>query len=156
MKFIAIDPGTYRTGFAYFKDGDPVEVGHIEVTGGGPDRVNAIVFNIEKEIGKYEIDAVVCEEPVSRYKSTSILHVLFFEIRRYAKKIKLPFYSYLPGQVKKYQGKSNMPKSVMAAALSQNYGIAGLTEDECDAVALGLYHAGIIKMQELADESNNR
>jgi len=141
-RFIAIDPSSTVLGYAIF-DGDPIEWGVIDVSREGyATKYAAIVQRLEKLRLTHGFAAVAMERAFKHPEhNTSALQVAVATVRQWAKSHRLRFDIYSP---------STWKRSARVVCLHYRRLGANPSEHITDAVGLGLHHAGVLRLEEMA------
>ena len=154
---LALDQSSYTTGYAVFKDGNPVVINHFTAVGDNlGNRLEQIRDKIISLIKEYDIDEVVFEDiqlqdingnRETGIKTFKILAEVFGVVHELVTELKID-YTIVPTIVLKstfkIAGKGRAKEKKMAQAwVLETYGLK-CTEDEADAACIGTH---IIKKQ---------
>lgn len=154
---LALDQSSHTTGFAVFKDGDPVVISHFDAPGQElGDRLEYIRNKIISLVQQYEIDEVVFEDiqlqdtEGSREKGIKTFKVLaevFGVVHELVNELDVD-YTIVPPIVWKatfkIAGKGRSQEKKMAQAYIKSALGLACTEDEADAACIALH---VIKKQ---------
>lgn len=152
MRFIALDPGSRFTGWAVF-DGDGlvawgrIVADKVEYSS----RFQFIVNELGKLLDQFNFEEVAVEEAV-RFEGREIpaLKVASLGIKKWAEGRRLPYSKYNVATWKaSVVGNGHAGKEATARNILLRYPSlpADLSEHEYDAIAIGVYHAGILNLQ---------
>lgn len=157
-RLLAIDPGTYRCGYAVFNDGYPTEAGTLEVKGELEQRIANLVARLEAVAAQLEVQEIACEKAWGRnFRPAPELEAFIRRLRRWARGKRLAFHLYNTQSV--YGGK--WPREVIRAGIRQVLLThwpreIKLGDDALDAVAIGYYHVGRVRLIELGGNSGTQ
>ena len=149
---LALDQSSHTTGFAVFKDGDPVVISHFEAPGQElGDRLEYIRNKIISLVQKYEIDEVVFEDiqlqdvngsRETGIKTFKVLAEVFGVVHELVNELDVD-YTIVPPIVWKatfkIAGKGRTQEKKMAQAYIQSTLGLACTEDEADAACIALH-----------------
>lgn len=157
MKIIALDPGTWITGYAIFRDTSETgrihamslhSFGSIKAPNGTEveDRIKWIMESVDQLL---PVDTVVCEaQPTMKGRVSPELAVLIRRFRRWATKLNVPWEPINTSTVtaemrralpKLLKGEKRLPAETRALGVQKIYGLppGSLGQDILDAVAVG-------------------
>lgn len=157
MKIVALDPGTYVTGYAIFRDSSETGRAHAMALhsfgsikppkGELEDRIRFIMESVNQLL---PVDIVVCEaQPTMRGKVSPELQVMIRRFRRWAtNSLKVPWQpintSTVTATMRRHIGNpapgiKRIPPLTRAMGIQKIYGISpeGVAQDVIDAVAVG-------------------
>ena len=151
-RFLALDPGTYHCGMAYFYQNAPVAYSVVHIPQGWEidERIRAIVEDVDRWVEDHApdgIDLVACERAtgIEGRQPAPEVQVLIRRLRRWATRRKAGFYTYHPSTVLA----SVRPRGVRLATKDLlRLGVLGLypgvslaaDQDAYDAIAVGHCH----------------
>jgi Holliday junction resolvasome RuvABC endonuclease subunit len=163
-RFIAIDPSTTFTGWAVFQDEGLVAWGVIDTRKDAyADRFVKIVAGIALAYTQYRFQEIVVEDVKfawggsNRNRNIAGLQAVFRSLKDYATTSNFPFTAYNPATWKNsVVGDSHASKATTKANICWRFpGLPrNLTEHEYDAVGIGVYHGGILKLETLSERGN--
>lgn len=156
-RFIAIDPSTTWTGWAVFQDELLVAWGHINTKGTSyADRFSFIVENLAAVCVKYGVREIAVEDVKfawhgkNRNRNIAGLQVVFRSIQDWAKEVQFPMKAHNPANWKNaVVGHSGASKETTKENICFRFPRLSrdLTEHEYDAIGIGLYHGGLLKLE---------
>jgi Holliday junction resolvasome RuvABC endonuclease subunit len=155
-RFLALDPSSTVTGWAVFDDDRLVAWGKIDTKKVEYSfRFQFIVNELVKVRQEYAFQEVAAEETKFAWKGRQIaaLRIAFVSIQKWTERNKLPFRKYNVSSWKNsVLGNQHATKDDTAATVRMIFPRlpAGLGEHEVDAIGVGLYHAGILKLEGMA------
>ena len=149
MKLLALDQATRTTGFAIFKDGIPIKIGHFTIIKDDfAERLVEIRNTVIKLIEEYDIDTVAFEDiqlqnnVVQNVKTYKMLAEVFGVILELLQERKMTYHIVAPNVWKatfKIAGHGReVEKKLAQKYVFDNYGIK-CTQDEADAVCIGIH-----------------
>lgn len=159
-RFIAIDPSTTFTGWSVFQDELLVAWGHIN-TQGAPyaDRFSFIIESLTSAALKYGVREIAVEDVKfawhgkNRNRNIAGLQVVFRSIQDWAKEVRFPIRAHNPATWKNaVVGHPNAGKETTKENICFRFPRLqrNLTEHEYDAIGIGLYHGGLLKLEAMA------
>lgn len=154
MRVLAIDPGSVILGYAVIEDPD-ILLAQGEVQTKGVlfhNRYQFIVDNLTRLL-MYKVDTIACERVVRfRNKRVPTLEVAVIAIDKWSKSRKLPISYYSPTEWKaSVLGNSQATKDEVQWYVTQSFPhLTVITEHVADAVAIGLHHLGVERLQAMA------
>jgi len=161
-RFIAIDPSTTVTGWAVFQDDGLVAWGKINTTGAPyADRFSYIVEGLAEACVKHGAHEAAIEDikfawhGKNRNRNIAGLQVVFRSIQDWSKSIGFPLIPYNPATWKtNVVGATHAPKDVVKENICFRFPRLprDLTEHEYDAIGIGIYHAGIRKLEGMSSQ----
>ncbi len=150
MNILAIDPGTKKMGYAFFRDGKLRSSGvvsfekNLSKLSKFPERVYNIHQGIIDFLNDWEelpdFDVVVFENPFGLGCATAQINQMvgMFKTRMLEHCIDCEFLHYDASTVKKnFTGKGNATKEEMMLRAGTLYSLPDVLEDETDAIAVG-------------------
>ena len=156
-RFISLDPATPFTGWAIFQDEGLVAWGRIAVRKVEYSfRFQYVVNELIHLCQVYHFQEIAIEDvktawhSKNRFRNIAGLQIIFRSIQEWAKGVKLPLAAYNPATWKNaVVGHVHAPKEIVKNNIRFRFpGIPDdLTEHEYDAVAIGVYHGGIRKLE---------
>lgn len=160
-RFISIDPSTTFTGWAVFQDEGLVAWGKID-TRKLPfaERFQAIVREISRRASQYGVQAVAIEDVKfawkgpGRQRNIAGLQAVFRSLKDWSKGMNLPFKAYNPASWKNFVvGHVHASKGWTKDNITARFPRVpkDLTEHEYDAIAIGVYHGGILHFESMAE-----
>ncbi len=155
-RFLALDPSSTNVGWAIFDDDQLVAWGTISTKKVDYSfRFQFIVNELIHTVQSYNPTEIASEETKFRWKGREIasLRVAFVSIRKWAEKAKLPMVHYNVSTWKSsVLGDQHASKETTNATVRLIFPRlpAGLDEHAIDAIGVGVYHAGILKLQGMA------
>ena len=161
---LAIDPGTYQTGLAFFTDGQLVDYKLIRALPSGfvDFRIQYIVAECWAAVLDQEITEIACERATGYEdaRPASSVQTLIQSLRARAKKAKIPFTTYHPSTVvaavrpRGFTERRHTNKQVISMGVMMLYGLAipdlfDVEQDVLDAIAVGVCHLNKQKEKEV-------
>ena len=150
---LAIDPNLTCTGLALFEDGRLVATYPIRVARSYTvsqmaqmfEELRGYVASICEEGSK--ITEVVCEQPFGPARE---LLILCQDIKRWARRGRRAYFEYNPSQIR-----NAGQRELNRLGVRQEYGLEQITDDECDAVMVGLHHLGVRRIMDEREAIEN-
>jgi len=164
-RFIAVDPSSTFTGWAVF-EGESLVAWGVIVTRGLPfaQRFPTIVGDLSRRASQYGAQAVAIEDVKfawagggRRNRNIAGLQAGFRSVEDWAKGMNYPFFAYNPATWKNaVLDGAHASKATTKANICWRFpGLPrNLTEHEYDAVGIGVYHGGILKLETLSERGN--
>lgn len=156
MRFLALDPSSTVTGWAVFQDESLVAFGKIDTAKVEFSfRYQFIVNELSHLAQVYNFQEIAIEDTQFHWKGRDIatLRVAYMSIKKWAERVKLPITKYNVSTWKaNVIGNSKASKEMVQANISLRYQEvpADISEHEADAIAVGVYHAGLKKLEGMA------
>lgn len=161
-RFIAIDPSSTFTGWAVFEDEGLVAWGNIDARKSNyAGRFEFIIDEMTSACLKYGAQSVAIEDVKfawhgkNRNRNIAGLQVVFRSIQEWAKELSLDFTAYNPASWKNaVVGHVHASKETTRANMClrfQNLPV-DLSEHVYDAVGIGVYHFGMLKLRAMSDD----
>ncbi|MCK9602060.1 MAG: crossover junction endodeoxyribonuclease RuvC [Sphaerochaeta sp.] len=155
-RFVALDPSSLNVGWAVFQGDGLVAWGNISA--GKIDFDRRFMFLTEQlsiVARQYNPQEIAAEETKFRWKGREIasLRVAYLSIRKWAERSKIPWTQYNVATWKaSVLGDNHAGKEQTEATIRMIYPRlpAGLSEHEIDAIAVGIYHAGVRRLETMA------
>jgi len=144
-KLFAIDPGTSKSGWAFFDDGVLIECGLVTDEGDPFDRCESIARTLYYLVSSHQPTRVLCEYPHKggpgmRSKNITILFHFCGMIQAYMNHIQVPVEFIEPaiwkGQVPKDK---HQPKIIKKVKQKYDMDASDWKEDVVDAVGIGMW-----------------
>jgi Holliday junction resolvasome RuvABC endonuclease subunit len=160
-RFISVDPSTTFTGWAVFEVEALVAYGVID-TRALPfsQRFPTIIGDLSRRASQYGAQVVVIEDVKfawagvgRRNRNIAGLQAVFRSVEDWAKGMNYPFFAYNPATWKNaVLNGAHASKAVTKENICWRFPELprNLTEHEYDAVGIGVYHGGILKMENLS------
>ena len=154
-RFIAIDPASTISGWAVFQDEGLVTCGTIDARMVEYSfRPQCVINELIRLAHRYNFQEVVVEM-APRFKGTepAALKVVVNSIKHWTRGLGLPFYQYNVSSWKKHVvGNYLATKEEVAANIYLRFPrlAQGLTQHVTDAIAIGVNHAGIRRLEGMA------
>ena len=164
-RFIALDPSSTFTGWSVFQDESLVAWGKIDTRKVEYSfRFQFIVNELIHLVQQYGVQEVAIEDVKfawhgkNRNRNIAGLQIVFRSIQEWAKSVDLPLTAYNPASWKNgVVGSSHCSKETTKENLCFRFPRLprGLTEHEYDALGIGVYHAGNLKFEAMAEGGSN-
>ena len=149
MNLLALDQASHTTGYAVFKNGEPVVISHFNAKGSTiAERLVSIRQNILNLIDEHDIDTVAFEDiqlqnnVIQNVKTFKMLAEVYGVVEETLKEINIDYYIIPPVVWKatvKIAGKGREAEKKLAQKyIAETYGCT-CTEDEADAACLGTH-----------------
>lgn len=161
MRFIAIDPSTTFTGCAVFQDDGLVAWGVIDTRKlQYAERFTSIIDELSRSAARYCIQEIAIEDvkyawhSKHRNRNISGLQAVFRSIEDWAKGSGFVLTAYNPASWKNaVVGHRAASKETTKENIRLRFpGLFGdLTDHEYDAIAIGLFHAGLKRLERMAE-----
>ncbi len=176
---LALDPGSQRTGWAWWRTSQEITPAQAGVLQGGKGSLGERLLSIRSQLQDlynsihewgYQLGSVACEKPIPHHKFKSTeLEAVYAEIRNWAKGLSkkrgpspdLFVKTYANSQVKAvvnprlgdWKVDGTAKEKLMAGVVSQ-FGLEwrSYEEDAIDAIAVGIAHLQVIRGELLMDE----
>ena len=176
---LALDPGSQRTGWAWWKTAEEITPSQAGVLQGGKGSLGERLLSIRSQLQDlynsihqwgFQLGSIACEKPIPfhKYKAPE-LEAMYAEIRNWAKGLSkkrglspdLIVKSYANTQIKAvvnprlgdWKVDGSAKEKLMAGVVAQ-FGLEWRTypEDAIDAIAVGIAHLQVIRGELLVDE----
>ncbi len=160
-RFLSVDPSSTVVGWAVFQDDGLVAWGKINATGAPyGDRFGFIIEELASVAVQYGARGLITEDVKfawagggNRARNIAGLQVAFKALRDFAKQVNFPFTAYNPAT-----WKASVLNNAHASKEATRENICfrfpnlprKLSEHEYDAIGIGIYHAGIVKLESMA------
>lgn len=165
-RFIALDPSSTFTGWSVFQDDGLVAWGKVDMTKVEyHSRFSIMVENLKRLVQKYGVQEIAIEDVKTAWRSKfrvrniAGLQIIFRSIQEWAKGVNLPLIAYNPATWKNaVVGHIHASKEITKANILLRFPTVpdNLSDHEYDAIAIGVYHAGLLKLESMTERGKTK